>query len=401
MKRALVALLVVLWSAGGLARAQSIPAAVDTALSTPPFDAALWFVLVEDEQGNVVYERNSTKLAIPASVRKLFSSATVATCLDVESQLETQLWLDGEDVVIKGGGDPSFGSDRYGYEPESAAFFPFVKALHSRGIVRVRDVIADVSLFDRVTLPYQWKLGNIPYDTAAPVDALTWSENDLGSSAVASPGHFVANAFRVALEANGIAVTGTIRTETEPRMWAEHVETIRSPFVYDLLATVLKPSHNLFAETLLKRVSAFGEKPASYDVSREQEHAFLVNEVGLGDKTFRFVDGSGLAPDDLVTPAAIVKMLRWMNAPPRRGIYWNLLPGPGEREGTLRSRLVPLSDRLRAKTGTVAGVNSLAGIIAGRNGGYRYFAVIVNHHIGSGSVASRLIDNIVSAAAEF
>ena len=125
-----------------------------------------------------------------------------------------------------------------------------------------------------------------------------------------------------------------------------------------------------------------------------------MNEVGLGEKTFRFVDGSGLAPDDLVTPAAIVKMLRWMNEPSRRGIYWNLLPRPGEREGTLRSRLVPLADRLRAKTGTVAGVNSLAGIIAGRNGGYRYFAVIVNHHIGSSSAASRLIDDIVLAAAE-
>ena len=32
-------------------------------------------------------------------------------------------------LLIKGGGDPSFGSDRYGYEPESAAFVPFVKAL--------------------------------------------------------------------------------------------------------------------------------------------------------------------------------------------------------------------------------------------------------------------------------
>lgn len=400
MKRGVVVLLL-LFCAADTARAQSIQSAVDAAMSTPPFDAALWFVLVEDEQGRVVFGENSTKLAIPASVRKLFSSATIATCLDVESQLETQLWLDGEDVVLRGGGDPSFGSDRHGYEPETSAFAPFVLALRGRGIVRVRDVIGDVSMFDRVTLPYQWKLGNVPYDTAAPVDALTFSENDLGSSAVPSPGHFAALALRDALEAGGITVTGTIRTVAEPRTWAEHVATVRSPLVYDLLATVLKPSHNLFAETLLKRVSAFGEKPASYDASRDQERAFLVNEVGLVDGTFRFVDGSGLAPDDLVTPSAIVQMLRWMNAPSRRGIYWNLLPAPGEREGTLRSRLVPLSDRLRAKTGTVAGVNALAGIIAGRNGGYRYFAVIVNHHIGSSSAATRLIDGIVLAAADF
>jgi len=400
MKRAIVALALTLCGAN-MAHAQSVAAAVDSALSTPPFDAALWFVLVEDESGKIVYERNATKLAIPASVRKLFTAATVATCLDVESRLETQLWLDGDDVVIKGGGDPSFGSDRYGYEPESVALGPFVHALRERGIVRVRDVIADVSMFDRVTLPYQWKVGNITGDSAAPVDALVWSENDMGSTAVPSPGHFAADAFRQALEASGMAVSGAIRTQTEPRAWAEHLSTIPSPFVYDLLATVLKPSHNLFAETLLKRVSAFGEKPASYDQSREMERAFLVGEVGIDTNTFRFVDGSGLAPDDLVTPAAIVRMLRWMNAPARRSTYWNLLPAPGEREGTLRARLTPFSDRLRAKTGTVAGVNSLAGIIAGRNGGHRYFAVIVNHHLGSSGAANRLIDAIVAAAADF
>ncbi len=401
MKRLIFLLILLLWSAGDPARGQSIGASVDTALTTPPFDAALWFVLVEDEDGRIIYERNAKQLAIPASVRKLFSSAAVATCLDVESQLETQLWIDGEDVVIKGGGDPSFGSDRYGYEPEAAAFEPFLAALRARGIVQVRDVIADVSMFDRVTLPYQWKLGNITGDSATPVDALVYSESDLGSTAVPSPGHFAADAFRRALEAGGISVAGTIRTQSDARAWASHIASVPSPFVYDLLATVLKPSHNLFAETLLKRVSAYGGKPASYDESRERERMFLIGEVGIDENSFRFVDGSGLAPDDLVTPAAIVKMLRWMNAPVRRGIYWNLLAAPAEREGTLRSRLTPLSDRLRGKTGTVAGVNSLAGIIRGRNGGYRYFAVIVNHHLGYSSAASRLIDGIVGAAAEF
>ena len=400
MKRSVLALALTLCCAN-LARADSVAAAVDSALSTPPFDTAVWFVLVEDESGKILYEQNATKLAIPASVRKLFTAATVANCLDVESRLETQLWIDADDVVIKGGGDPSFGSERYGYEPESASFEPFLKALRDRGIVQVRDVIADVSMFDRVTLPYQWKVGNITGDSAAPVDALVWSENDIGSTAVPSPGHFAADAFRQALEAGGIAVTGTIRTQTEPRAWGQHLSTIPSPFVYDLLATVLKPSHNLFAETLLKRVSAFRETPASYEQSRDQERAFLVSEVGIEPNSFRFVDGSGLAPDDLVTPAAIVRMLRWMNAPSRRGTYWNLLPAPGEREGTLRARLTPFSDRLRAKTGTVAGVNSLAGIIAGRDGGYRYFAVIVNHHLGSSGAANRLIDAIVAAAADF
>lgn len=383
------------------ARGATIAEAVTAATTTPPFDSAIWFVLVEDAQGHAIYELNARKLAIPASVRKLFSASSIAQCLGMDSRLRTELWLDGEDVVLQGGGDPSFGSDRYGVSPEESALNPFIRALRARDVRAIRDVVADVSLFDRVTIPYQWKVGNITSDVAAPVDALIWSENDIGSYAVASGGHFAALAFRDALLAAGITVTGRIRLETERRAWREHVATIRSPFMHQLLATVLKPSHNLFAEVLYKSTSTSGEQPASYEKARELEREFLLEAVGASESSFRFVDGSGLAPDNLVTAQTITKMLRWMNEPVRRHLYWDLLAEPGAEEGTLRSRLQPLADRVRAKTGTVAGVNALAGIIAGRNGGYRYFSITVNHHLGTSAAANRLIDAVVEAAAEF
>lgn len=382
------------------ARAATVAEAVHAAAQTAPFDTALWFVLIEEEDGTIVHDRNAHKLAIPASVRKIFSAAAIAECLGPATRLQTELWLDGEDVVIKGGGDPSFGSDRY-YEPEAAAFEPFLRALQQRRVATVRDIIVDVSMFDRATLPYNWKLGNITAGVAAPVDAITWSENAIESHAVASAGHFAGLAFHEVLAENGIAVSGRVRVADEPRSWQERVAVVESPFVYEMLAAVLKPSQNLFAETLYKRMSAWGEEPASYDASFDREKTFLTGTAGLDPATFRFVDASGLAPDDLVTPAAIVRMLRWMNEPSRREIWWNLLAEPGSEEGTLRRRLVLLAPRVRAKTGTVAGVASLAGVIAGRNGAFRYFAVIVNHHLGSSFAAGNLIDSIVEAAADF
>src|SRR5438270_855073 len=57
---------------------------------------------------------------------------------------------------------------------------PFVAALHQRGIAEVRDVIADVSLFDRVTIPSTWKVGNLGSDYAVPTDALAYNENVVG-----------------------------------------------------------------------------------------------------------------------------------------------------------------------------------------------------------------------------
>ncbi|HEY3055120.1 MAG TPA: D-alanyl-D-alanine carboxypeptidase, partial [Thermoanaerobaculia bacterium] len=95
-------------------RAASIEDAVRTATGTSPFEHALLMIDVEDDAGNILYARNAHTLMIPASVRKLFSSVTVQQCLGNDARLATELWLDGNDVVLKGGADPSFGADRYG-----------------------------------------------------------------------------------------------------------------------------------------------------------------------------------------------------------------------------------------------------------------------------------------------
>ncbi|HSP32913.1 MAG TPA: D-alanyl-D-alanine carboxypeptidase, partial [Thermoanaerobaculia bacterium] len=369
------------------ANAQTIEQAVRAAQATPPFDHALLMIDVADDAGSTLYAQNAHTLMIPASTRKLFSSATVQQCLGNDTRLPTELWLDGNDVVIKGGGDPSFGSERY-----ETGFTPFVDALRRRGIVRVNDIIADVSLFDRTTIPYSWKVGNLMSTDAAPVDAITYNDNAIGDEAVSSAGFAAALAFRDALEFAGIRVDGSARLQTEPRTYMEKLAEVDSPYVEELLATLLKVSDNLYAETLYKRVSAGGDKPASYQASRDIEAQFLTTEVGVDPSEFRFVDGCGLAPDDLVTPAAIVKLLRWMNAPERRAMWWAVLAQPGS-EGTLHRRLVELSDRMRGKTGTVNGVNSLAGIVRGSSGQYRYFAIAWNHHLATSSAATGLIDS--------
>jgi serine-type D-Ala-D-Ala carboxypeptidase/endopeptidase (penicillin-binding protein 4) len=376
--------------------AATIEEAVRAAQATPPFDHALLMVDVEDDAGNVLFAQNAHTLMIPASVRKLFAMSAVQQCLGGDTQFATELWVDGNDVVLKGGGDPSFGADRYGYDDQNT-FAPFIAALRARQIDRVHDVVADVSLFDRVTIPYQWKVGNLTSTDASPIDAITYRENALDDDAVSSGGAYAALAFRDALERAGIRVDGSIRIESEPHTYAECLGTIESPFVEQLMMTVLKNSQNLYAETLFKSLSA-GDKPASYAASREIEAAFLTGEVGIDPNEFRFVDGSGLAPDDLVTPAAIVKMLRWMNAPERRSFWWLVMAQPGS-EGTLHRRLLPYSDRIRAKTGTVAGVNTLAGFVIGSDGRFRYFALGWNHHLGTASTT--YLDAIVDAIAEF
>ncbi|HYH07496.1 MAG TPA: D-alanyl-D-alanine carboxypeptidase [Thermoanaerobaculia bacterium] len=368
------------------------PHPIDTLLSEPPFDRAFWSVHIEDDSGRVLYSRNADKLTIPASNRKLFASAAIVDCLGSDSQLTTEIWRDGEDLILVGDGDPSLGSWRY---ERSDDFDRVAASLRERGFTRVRDVVADVSLFDRHLIPGSWKHGNLGADYAAPIDALAWGESEIPTNrAVPDPALHAATALRDALFARGIEVTGTPRVNTERRAWGERLLALPSPFIAHLLHAVLKNSHNLYAEMLLKRIG-----DGSYDTAFAMERAFLLRETRIDANAFQFADGSGLSPDDFVTPEATIRILRWMNDPSRRATWWPILAQPNN-EGTLRRRLIPLEARFRGKTGTINGVNALSGIIAMPDGSYRYFCAVANHHIGESSVANRIIDAMVAYAAE-
>ncbi|HEX2836368.1 MAG TPA: D-alanyl-D-alanine carboxypeptidase [Thermoanaerobaculia bacterium] len=360
---------------------------LDARTSEPPFQHALWSILVEDDDGRVLFERNADLLMIPASNRKLFASASILDCLGATTTLHTEVWRNGDDLVLRGDGDPSLGSWRYERQDD---FDQLAQQLRARGITRVRDVIADVSLFDRITIPGGWKHGNIGSDYSAPVDALAWEENALpGDRAVDDAALHAAQQFREALVLRGIDVSGATRVNVIPATWQEKVADLPSPFVGELLRTVLKYSHNLYAEMLLKRAGG-----GTYEEAFARERSFLLAEPKLAGDTFRFVDGSGLAPDDLMTSRSAVRLLRWMNEPVRRTFWWDTLAQPNQ-PGTLRRRVVALEQRLRGKTGTINGVNALSGIIAMNDGRYRYFSIVINHHNGDSSAALQIIDAMV------
>jgi D-alanyl-D-alanine carboxypeptidase len=88
-----------------------------------------------------------------------------------------------------------------------------------------------------------------------------------------------------------------------------------------------------------------------------------------------------------------------MNEPSRRAVWWTMLARPGD-EGTLRRRLLPFADRMRGKTGSISGVNALAGILNMPGGGHRYFSIIINHNAGDSSDALKAIDAIVAEIAK-
>ena len=149
-----------------------------------------------------------------------------------------------------------------------------------------------------MTIPQSWKVGNLPYDYSAPVDAIAYHENAIDDAAVADPALYAARALRDLAHLR--RHHGRRRRPPRHSTQRERIAIVESPPLSQLLTTMLKNSQNLYAEMLFKNAGG-----GTYDAAIETERRF-VNELGIDPHDIRFVDGSGLSPDDLVAPAAIV-----------------------------------------------------------------------------------------------
>lgn len=469
LKRVLVALFAAVLSVEVSAAQSStvgeLQAFVDSAISVEPWDRFLWGIRIEDQNGSVLYERNSARLFATASNRKLFVSAFVASCYGLMNRIPTLIYLSGTqrgdvqdgDLIIKGDGDPSL-AGRYDADRDQR-LMPVIETLRARGIRKIGGVVADVSAFDRETIPGSWQTDDIGTYYAAPVDAMAFNGNVVGiqvdvrdcqvpkfttdpnfisasgdvvcgadgaprivtdeSNAVTvtgvagpdlfhnliddipsvkNPGLYVAQGFTDLLVRYGIAVDRLPRVVTEPSDLGEPVIVLQSPPIHTLVSTILKESDNLYTEMLLKRMSHV--RPATYAAALDSERRFLLSEAGLSVPSFRFADGSGLSANNYASPEAHVRIVRYFHQVFPDSVVADLFGVPGQ-EGTLSTRLKELEGRVRAKTGTIAGVSTLSGYVDGVSGGRRYFSILLNHRTTSGSAASKVIDAIVRKIAEF
>ncbi|HEX6105959.1 MAG TPA: D-alanyl-D-alanine carboxypeptidase, partial [Gemmatimonadales bacterium] len=111
------------------------------------------------------------------------------------------------------------------------------------------------------------------------------------------------------------------------------------------------------------------------------ERRFLIDSVRIDSTEFSLQDGSGLSSANMVTPNAFTRLLRFIRGHPGWATFSSALPRAGSA-GSLRTRFVGtrLAGRVRAKTGSITGVNTLSGYIERPDGKVLTFSVQANHH---------------------
>ena len=139
---------------------------------------------------------------------------------------------------------------------------------------------------------------------------------------------------------------------------------------------MLTESDNTTAELLLKEIGLQHTGTGSTLDGALAVLEILAARAGRPILVFPPQDGSGLSPENELTCAQVIQILE-IGGP--EGTLASYLPVAGV-SGTLRGRFVdsPAAGRVRAKTGSLPGVASLAGFAEGADGQPLTFAVILN-----------------------
>lgn len=227
-------LLCVLASLPLSAHAQSLSRRLDRLLDAPPFDRHHWGVVVLDTAGRVLYQRNHTRLFIPASNTKLVVSALAAALLPPDSGVRTSVYADGElgpdgvvrgDLVLYGRGDPTMSRRCFDADTSRAGacetdpmrpLRELAGQLRARGVRAVTgDLVGDGSWFEPTLVHGTWEQGDLPWWFAAPVSGLAFNDNSLDLRW--APGPEVGAPGRLTLAPDFGVVTLENRTRTVPR----------------------------------------------------------------------------------------------------------------------------------------------------------------------------------------
>lgn len=159
---------------------------IDQILDAYAFEGALWGIKIFSlDRNEVLYERNSEKLMMPASNMKIVTAAAALLRLGPDFRFTTRLQSDGEieagtlkgNLYVIGSGDPTI-SARMHYGTPTAIFFEWVKQLRSQGIQKIDGSIVGIdNCFDEQLIPTGWPSGSLNFPYAAETSGLQFNDN--------------------------------------------------------------------------------------------------------------------------------------------------------------------------------------------------------------------------------
>lgn len=331
----------------------------------------------------------------PASVNKLLTAAAALLSINRDTRVTTRVVAADQDrhpglVVLVGGGDPTLSAAAPGQKTwyRGAARISDLADQVRRSGVAATKVQVDTSVFRGPVMAPGWDPADIGGGDIAPIESAMLDGGRIQPTTVNSgrsltPALDAGRALAAALKVDPRTVTVVSR----PVDGAREVASVRSAPLLQRLRQMMNYSDNVMAECIGREVAAAMHRPLTFAGAAHAVTNRLA-AAGIDMAGARLFDSSGLSVDDRLTAKsldAVVQGAVAADQPALRPLL-DLLPIAGG-SGTLSNRFFYSEDPgapgsaagwLRAKTGSLTGTNSLAGMVTDRSGRVLTFALISN-----------------------
>ena len=356
--------------------------ALDQLCQSPIFETSQLGLYVYDlTDGQPLYAINAAQRMRPASCQKIVTAVTALNFLKEDYRLTTDFRISGTvsggvlngDLIVVGGMDPLVTADEL---LQAAAS---IKQQQGIGTI-AGNIIYDCSMRENTPLGWGWCWD----DDYGPLSALLVDGKD----------NFE-NKWLDALSKAGIKVSyNASRADRKGGRQQKSVYAIRH-YLDDLLVPMMKNSDNIFAECLFYQTAATTGKKGAGHKETAQRTEELLNKIGVDPSPYKVADGSGLSLYNYASAEMLVALLGY--AWRTESIRQHLLPSlpVAGYDGTLQKRMIgtEAEGNVRAKTGTVTGISSLAGYLTTASGHVLAFAII-NQGINSSAMGRAFQDKV-------
>jgi D-alanyl-D-alanine carboxypeptidase len=367
-------------------------------------------MVIDPRTGQTVWQQNAGQALTPASTGKLLAMSAAMLVLNHQERFTTKMVRGSEpgSVVLVGGGDPTLSSLPAGKEsvyPGAARLDDLVAQVRAATGGQVTSIKVDTSRYAGPALAPGWDPADISGGNVAPMEPVMLDGGRADPASDVSPRSSTPalDAARELAKRLG-APNAPVAAGRAPQN-APVLGEVKSPTVQDMIETLLQHSDNMLAEAITREVAiATGNEPSFAGGVKAVREVLGRNGFPLTGTTM--FEGSGLSTNDRVTPQDLGSLVAAATLPagpdgalpPRSAQLRALLPGLPVAGGTgsLADRYQNSDARgwVRAKTGTLDGANSLAGVTVTADGRLLAFVFMSN---GTGSnVARPALDTVAT-----
>ena len=366
---------------------QAVAALAAATVADPRLGSSTTVLVTDVLTGQVLADVGGGQPQEPASTTKILTAAAAIAVLGTEATLTTSVVQASPDTVVlvgggdmmlaAGAGDPTAISGRAGLADLAAQA---AQALTAAGVTQVTLGLDD-TLFTGPSWNPAWEPGHNRY--VAPIMSLAV---DVGHTSdhpysVRQPDPALEAARQLArlLGERGVTVVGDPVRMTAPD-GASRIAAVESAPMREIVRLTVQESDNTVADVLGRLVAIASGEAASFEgATRAVVEA--VGALGLDTSGTVLADCSGLAAGSRIPADLLVDLLVLAGSPD----HPELVPlvddlAVGGWSGTLFDRFVegPARGLVRAKTGSLPGVTSLAGTVLTQGGRLLAFAVMAD-----------------------